>query len=467
MKASLSRLLLVAAALMALMTISAAGYLIWSRPLHLRVAAGPQGGVDAKLMTAFNRMLDLTHAGVRLDVVPTDGVHDNNLLLEKGDVDMAVVRLDDPLPMKAGVVVLLRTNLLIAVAPARLNLDSLSDVKGRRIGLVSRSRLDEPAFLKVLGALGITPMDVHLDLISADKVASLTRKGQIDVVVIIGAPSDPEVKAVVNSVAGSRKTPPTVLSVDLGDVDQSTPAGSSEKIVDHAFPRRGIPDDDVNTVGVKTALVANSAATGPLRERVYDNAIKEVTQSLIERHGELAREVPLASVITAPGKGDDKDDDKSDDSRFPIHPGTKAYLDDTDTSWATLFSDQIWNVVLVGGFVSSVFAAAGSFLMKGGPNPMLEILGRLKALAERAEASTDPADAAALSRELNELSFEMTNLSCERRSSYEEFAPLQLAWESTREAIATLRARPPLRASHATERGAARRAREEVVREEG
>ena len=155
------------------------------------------------------------------------------------------------------------------------------------------------------------------------------------------------------------------------------------------------------------------------------------------------------------------------DSRFPIHPGTKAYLDDTDTSWATLFSDQIWNVVLVGGFVSSVFAAAGSFLMKGGPNPMLEILGRLKALAERAEASTDPADAAALSRELNELSFEMTKLSFERRSSYEEFAPLQLAWESTREAIATLRAGPPLRASDATKRGAARSAREEVVREEG
>jgi TRAP-type uncharacterized transport system substrate-binding protein len=100
MNVSLSRLLLVAAALIALMTISAAGYLMWSRPLHLRVAAGPQGSVDAKLMTAFNRMLDLTHAGVRLDVVPTAGVHDNNLLVEKGDVDMAVVRLDDPLPMK-------------------------------------------------------------------------------------------------------------------------------------------------------------------------------------------------------------------------------------------------------------------------------------------------------------------------------------------------------------------------------
>ncbi len=458
MKISLSRLLLLAAALIALMTISAAGYRMWSRPLHLRVAAGPQGGADAKLLAAYNRTLDLTHAGVRLDVVPTAGVHDNNRMLEKGDVDMAVVRLDDPLPAKAGVVALLRTNLLIAVAPARLNLDSLSDVKRRRIGLVSRSPLDEPGFLKILDAFGIKPMDVHLDLISADEVSNLTRNGQIDVVVIIGAPSDSEVQAVVNSVAGSRKNPPTILSVDLGDVDQSTPAGSAETIGDNAFPRLGIPDDEVDTIGVKTALVANSAAAGPFRERVYNNAIKEVTRSLIERHGELAREVPLASLITAP--------DKDDDARFPIHPGTNAYLDDTDTSWATLFSDQIWNVVLIGGAVGSVFAAAASFLMKGAPDPMLEVLGRLKEITGRAEASTDPADAAALSHELRELSFEMTQLGYERRSSYEEFAPLQLAWESAREAIATLRAGHPLRASDATEEGAARSARADVVGEE-
>jgi TRAP-type uncharacterized transport system substrate-binding protein len=445
MKLSISRLLLVVAALVALLTVGAAGYRLWSKPLHLRVAAGPLGSPDAKMLTAFNRTLDLTHAGVRLDIVPTTGDRSDDVLLEKGDVDMAVVRLDDALPTRAGVVALLRTNLLIAVSIGRLSLDSLSDVKRHRIGLVQRSPLDLPAFLKVLAAFGVKPMDVHLDLISADDVANLTRTGQVEIVVIIGAPSDPEVQAVVTAVAGSRKSPPTVLSVSLGDVDQGTPAGSAETIADNAFPRLGIPDDEVDTIGVKTALVANTAATGPLRERIYNNAIKELTRSLIERHGELAREAPLASLITAP--------DKDDDARFPIHPGTSAYLDDTDTSWATLFSDQIWNVVLVGGVVSSVFAAAASFLMSGGSDALLEILERLKGITERAEASSDPAEAAALSRELRELSFEMTKLAYQQRSSYEQFAPLQLAWESAREAIATLRAGQPVRAGAATEQG--------------
>jgi hypothetical protein len=221
----------------------------------------------------------------------------------------------------------------------------------------------------------------------------------------------------------------------------STPDVSTETIGKSAFPSLGIPHDDVDTVGVKTALVANGASTGPLGERIYNNAIEEVTRSLIERHGELARAVTLASLVSAP--------DKHDDARFPIHPGTKAFLDDTDTSWATLLSDQIWNIVLVGGGVSSVIAAAASFLMRGGPDPMFEILGRLKAITERAEASTNPADAAALSQELREVSFEMTQRSYDRRSSYEEFAPLQLAWESAREAIATLRAGHALRLSDA------------------
>jgi TRAP-type uncharacterized transport system substrate-binding protein len=459
MKHSIARLLLLAAALMALLTISAAGYWLWSRPSHLRVAAGPQSGADAKLMVAFNRMLDVTKAGVRLDVVPTDGVHANNLLLEKGEVDMAVVRLDDPLPIKAGLVAVLRTNVLVVVAPARLKLDSLSDVKGRRIGLVSRSSLDAPVFLKILDALGIKPTDVNLDIISAGEVSGLTRNGRVDVVAIIGAPSDPEIQAAVNSVARTRKDSLTVLSVDLGDVDKSTAAGSSETIGKHAFPRLGIPDDEVDTVGVKTALVAASAATGPLRERIYNNAIEELTRSLIERHGELAREVPIASLITAP--------DKDDDARYPIHPGTSAYVDDTDTSWATLFTDQVWNIVLVGGAVSSALAAAGSFLRKGALDPLREVLGRLNDITERAESSTDPADAAALSRELRDLSIEMTNLSYERGSSYEQFAPLQLAWENAREAIATLRAGSPLRASDAREQDAARSAQEEAAREQG
>lgn len=431
----ISRLLLLVAALMALFTVSTVGYLVWSRPLHLRVAAGPRDGIDVKLLVAFDHLLDVNRAGVRLDIVSTAGLHENDQLLEKREVDLAVVRLDDPLPASAALVAHLRTNVVIAVAPARHKLESLSDVKGKRLGLISRSSLDEPSFVSVLDKLGIRPADVHLTIVKPEDIARLTDSGQIDCVAVIGVPADPQVTAVVTAV-GKKKTTPTILSIDLGEsVKENTPAGSSETIAKHAFPRLSIPDDDVDTVGVVTALAANRASTGPLRERLYNNAIQEVTRGLLEQHSELARQVPLASLIDPP------DSDKG--ARFPVHPGTAAYLEDTDTSWVTLFSDQVWNVVLVGGVVSSILAAAGSFLKQGAPNPVGEALDRLKDIIERAEASTDPGDAAALSHELRMLAIDMATLGYQGRSSHEEFAPLQLAFDSARDAVAALRARPP------------------------
>ncbi|MGO4404404.1 TAXI family TRAP transporter solute-binding subunit [Bosea sp. RAF48] len=436
MNIAISRLLLLAAATLALITATSVAYLAWSRPLHLRVAAGPKDGIDAKLLIALNRLLEINRAGVRVDLVATADVHANNQLLEKREVDLAVIRLDDPLPTSAGLVVLLRTNVVIAVAPARHKLESLSDVKGKRLGLVSRTPLDEPSFVRLLDMLGLTPADVHLTIVKPEDIAGLIASGRIDCLAVIGVPADPVVRAVVAAAGDRKKNPPTILSIEFGEsLKQNTAAASSEAIEKFAFPRLSIPDEDVDTVGVPTVLAANRASTGPLRVRLYNNAITEVTRSLLERRSELAREVPLANLIAPP-------ESEKEDARFPIHPGTAAYLEDTDTSWSTLFSDQIWNVVLVGGVASSVLAAASSYLKKGGPDRISEILGSLKSITERAGASTDPADALGLSKELGVLTIDMATLGYQRRCSYEEFAPLQLAYESARDAVAMLHARP-------------------------
>ena len=88
-----------------------------------------------------------------------------------------------------------------------------------------------------------------------------------------------------------------------------------------------------------------------------------------------------------------------------------------------------------------MFAAAVGFLMKGQASPTQAMLDRLKDLTERAEASNDAIEAAGLSQEFRKLSFDLAELGHKRASSYEEFAPLQLAAESAREAVAALVAR--------------------------
>jgi TRAP-type uncharacterized transport system substrate-binding protein len=434
MKISMSRLLFIVSALIALLTATALGYVLWSKPVHLRVAAGPKDGIDAAILAAFDRLLEVNRAGVRLDLVTTAGLQDNNRLLDKREVDLAVVRLDEPLPTTAALVAIMRTNVLIAVAPARHKLEHFPDLKGKRVGLVSRSPLDEPSFVRLLEVFGLKPADVKLTVIKPEEVGPLTAGGKIDCVVVIGVPADPAVSAVVYAVDAKKKDPPTIIGADIGDfLAQSSPAASSEKIPKHAFPRRVIPDEEVETVGVPTVLAANRVSTGPLRAKIYNNAITELTSNLLERRAEVGRKVSLASLIAAP--------DSEKGARFPVHPGAAAYLDDTDVTWFTLLSDQVWNVLLVGGMLSSVFAAAAGFLRRSATDPMRDLLDRLKIIADRAQTSADPADGEALRQDLRSVAIQIATLGYERRSSYEQFAPVHLAFENTRDVVEALRAR--------------------------
>jgi hypothetical protein len=336
----------------------------------------------------------------------------------------------------AALVVILRTEALIAVAPARHKLDNLSALAGKQVGLVARTPLSTTrpspgcSTYSTSSPAGGRPTDVK-----PGEVGALTSSGQIDCVVMVGVPADPEVSAVVYAVEGTKNNPPTILAVEIGDfLKQFSAAADSVKIPKHAFARWLIPGEEVETIGVPTVLAANRVATGPVRTKVYNNAITELTKSLIERRMALARQVPLASLITAP--------DSEKGARFPVHPGAEAYLSDTDITWFTLLSDQVWNILLIGGLLSSIFAAAARFLKQNATDPMRELLNRLRDIGERARTTTNPVDADALRQELGAIAAELAMLGYERHSGYEQFAPLQLAFENARDAVEALRARP-------------------------
>ena len=82
------------------------------------------------------------------------------------------------------------------------------------------------------------------------------------------------------------------MPLDIGNfLAENSAAAVDATISKHAFPRRKIPDDDVDTVGVHTVLAANKAATGPVRSKIYNNAITDLTKFLLQRHGELGRTI--------------------------------------------------------------------------------------------------------------------------------------------------------------------------------
>jgi hypothetical protein len=158
----LNRYWLVLAGLLAIMTAGVAVYIIMSKPLHLRVAVGPQGSTDANIMIALDRILEIERASVRLDLVTTPETHQDYDLLERRDVDLAVLRADGPLPAGAGVVAMLRNNVVVIAAPARHKLEHIPDLKGKRLGLIALTPRDEEAVARLLDIFDLKPADVAL-----------------------------------------------------------------------------------------------------------------------------------------------------------------------------------------------------------------------------------------------------------------------------------------------------------------
>src|SRR5436305_10278662 len=80
------------------------------RPVVLRVAVGPPGSDDQKLVQALAQTFAREGASVRLSPVTTEGATESMALFSAGKADLAVARGDLNLPANAESVAILRKN---------------------------------------------------------------------------------------------------------------------------------------------------------------------------------------------------------------------------------------------------------------------------------------------------------------------------------------------------------------------
>ena len=107
-----SPFLLLAAALLIFAAIGGMTFLLL-RPTTLRIAVGPPGSDDQKLIQGL--ALSFAHEGgpVRLTVISTAGPVESLSLLGTGETDLAVGRADEEMPNGTGAVAILRKNVAV------------------------------------------------------------------------------------------------------------------------------------------------------------------------------------------------------------------------------------------------------------------------------------------------------------------------------------------------------------------
>ena len=332
----------------------AAGALYYAlQPVTLRIAVGPSGSEDQKLVQALAQTFAHDGSAVRLLPIATEGSVESVAALAAGKADLAVARGDLEMPAEAQSVAIIRKNVVVLWAPSGLpgkgskkpaaKIKEVADLAGHRVGVIGRTQANVTLLRVILTEAGVVPDKVAVTQFGTSLIGDMARDPTIDAFMAVG-PLDSKITSEAIAATARARGEPKFIPIDVSEaIAQRHPLYESEEIPGSSFnssPAR--PEDKIETVSVNHLLIA--------RKSVSETTVATLARQLFAVRRALAREVPGASHIEKP------DTDK--DAALPAHPGAAAYIDGTERTFLERYSDYFWAAILV----LSGLGSAGAWL---------------------------------------------------------------------------------------------------------
>ncbi len=346
--------LLVLAAGVFLFAAAAGGLYYALRPVTLRIAVGPPGSDDQKLITALAQTFARDGSSVRLSPIVTEGAVESIALLAASKADLAVARGDLGLPANAESVAILRKNVVVVWAPSGLpakgskksptpKIKGIDDLVGHHVGVIGRTQANVTLLRVILTESGVNSEKVAITQFSTNQIAEMSRDPTLDAFMAVG-PLDSKITIDAIAATAAAKGEPKFLPVDVSEaIAQKHRLYESEEIPGSTFtssPAR--PEDKIETVSVNHLIIAPKTLS--------DTTVGTFVRQLFAVRQTLARELPSAAKIEKP------DTDK--DAALPAHQGAAAYIDGTERTFLERYSDYFWAAILV----LSGLGSAGAWL---------------------------------------------------------------------------------------------------------
>jgi TRAP transporter TAXI family solute receptor len=344
-------LLILAAGIFLFGATAGALYLIL-RPVTLRIAVGPPGSDDQKLVQALAQTFARDRSPVRLSPITTEGTTEAIALFAASKTDLAVVRGDLNLPANSEAVAILRKNVVVLWAPSGLppkgskkppvpKIKGIDDLAGHRIGVIGRTQANVTFLRVILTESGVNPDKVAVTQFATNQISELARDPTLDAFMTVG-PLDSKVTTDAIAATAAARGEPKFLPIEVSEaIANKHPLYESEEIAGSTFsasPAR--PEDKVETVSVNHLIIAPKSLS--------DTTVGAFVRQLFAERQQLARELPSAGKIEKP------DTDK--DAALPAHAGAAAFIDGTERTFLERYSDYFWAAILVLSGLGSVGA---------------------------------------------------------------------------------------------------------------
>src|SRR5947199_4003230 len=167
------------------------------RPTTLRIAVGPAGSEDQKLVQLMAQTFARENGAVRLSLVTTEGAAESIALFTAGKADLAVARGDLNLPENAESVAILRKNVVVLWAPSgrpakgskkqpAAKIKSLDELAGHRVGVIGRTQANVTLLRVILKESGINPDKVTISQFGTDQINEMARDPSVDAFMAVG-----------------------------------------------------------------------------------------------------------------------------------------------------------------------------------------------------------------------------------------------------------------------------------------
>ncbi|MBX3231244.1 MAG: TAXI family TRAP transporter solute-binding subunit [Labilithrix sp.] len=384
------------------------------RTTELRIATGQKGGTFLPLGVELARNVQREHPNVRLTVIESKGSPFSIDMLEKKEVELALVSNNSTGQELEGehvrLIAPLYPETLQVVVRAGANIATPGDLANKRVAIGPAASGTEQIAWQVLEHFKIDKTRITALNMPPLDAATQLEKGEIDAVFVVAGLRAPVVERMLARPELSLLSlgPPDKVGGPIDGIHVDAPYLLSAVVPERTYGDK--PVEPVGTVSVRALLV--------VREDLDDDLVYDLTQSLFANKLRLAQKEKLLAQLS----------EKFDpaEAPYPVHPGADRYLRRNEPSVFEQNAEYFSFLLAVAGIGWSGVTALHAWRKRSQKGRIELYFANLAELTKSARAATTTTELEELLRALNETEAKaLGELASERLEANEAFRVLQ------------------------------------------
>ena len=366
---------------------------VWGARIYLKnsetlvFVVGDPNGQEARFANKFAAMLKNNSSRFKVKIVAAGDNAKALAQFDRHEANLAVLRTDAKVPPRARAVAVLDHDLVLVLSPGGKKVKSAADLKKKKIAVIAENE-SNAAFIRNMLELSDNPAASPLVQVvpPGSAIDKLFASGFAAVIAIAPASKVMKDKSYQQVAARGGLTLNAIEAAKL--LTRKYPALSEESVESGTLSSSPtIPEEDVDTVGLKWLLVTQS--------RMSSTTIAELSRLVYENKAELGLENGFASRIEPAAT--DKD------AFIVAHPGAAEYINDDTKSFVERYSDLMYFAAAALGIIGSICATLYTKVTRIAPEKASELATQLLDIGEDCQDATCIDDLDSMQDELEKI----------------------------------------------------------------